>query len=98
MLFQSLRTLGAAPVLSRRWWKLAEAALRHESDIDIYHNTTDPRSKGAYNGGKFTHTQHGVEAGLATHRGGPRLHWFGSLRWSWGGGGSPVSGHFYTPG
>ncbi|MFH1069522.1 MAG: hypothetical protein V1794_07850, partial [Candidatus Glassbacteria bacterium] len=98
MLFQSLRTLGAAPELSRHWWDLAEAALRHESDIDVYHCTTDPRARGAYNGGKFTHTQHGVEAGLATHRGGPRLHWFGTLRWPWGEGGSPESGHFNTRG
>ncbi len=98
MLFQSLRTLGSARELSRRWWNLAEAALRHESDIDVYHCTTDPRARGAYNGGKFTHTQHGVEAGLATHRGGPRLHWFGTLRWPWGQGGSPESGHFNTRG
>jgi len=98
MLLQSLRTLGSAPGLSRKWWSLAEAALRHESDIDVYHTTRDTQSRGVYNGGKFTHTQHGVEAGLATHRGGPRIHWFGTLRWPWGEGGSPESGHFNTRG
>lgn len=98
MLFQSLRTLGSAPELSRKWWNLAEAALRHESDIDVYHTTKDPQSRGVYNGGKYTHTQHGVEAGLATHRGGPRIHWFGTLRWPWGEGGAPESGHFNTRG
>ncbi|GAI43629.1 unnamed protein product, partial [marine sediment metagenome] len=72
MLFQSLRTLVRVPELSCKWWNLAEAALRHESDIDIYHTTRDTRSRGVYNSGKFTHTQHGVEAGLVTHRGGPR--------------------------
>ena len=98
MLFQSLRTLEGAPDLTRKWWNLAEAALRHESDIDVYHTVGDPQSSGVYNGGKYTHTQHGVEAGLATHRGGPRLHWFGTLRWPWGEGGSPESGHFNTRG
>ena len=98
MLFQSLRTLDRAPELTRKWWNLAEAALRHESDIDVYHTTGDTQSRGVYNGGKYTHTQHGVEAGLATHRGGPRLHWFGTLRWPWGEGGSPESGHFNTRG
>jgi hypothetical protein len=96
MLFQSLRTLGTD--LSRRWWKLAEAALRHESDIDVYHNPADTRSRGVYNGGKFTHTAHGVEAALSTHRGAPHLTWFGSLRWPWGQGSAPESGHFNTRG
>ncbi|MEA2062574.1 MAG: hypothetical protein U9P14_02645 [Gemmatimonadota bacterium] len=97
MLFQSLRTL-AEPELSRRWWRLAEVGLRHESDIDIYHSPPERGARDIYSGGKFTHTQHGVEAGLATHRGGPRDHWFGSLRWPWGSGGSPESGHFNTRG
>ncbi|MBW7998283.1 MAG: hypothetical protein FVQ81_17270 [Candidatus Glassbacteria bacterium] len=97
MLFQSLRTL-TEPTLSRDWWNLATAALRHESDIDIYHSTKELGARDVYAGGKFTHTQHGVEAGLATHRGGPRSHWFGSLSWPWGQGGSPESGHFNTRG
>ncbi|HUU27675.1 MAG TPA: hypothetical protein VM123_07675 [archaeon] len=98
MLFQSLRTIDGTPELSRKWWSLAEAALRHESDIDLYHCKTDPRAGGVYNSGKFTHTQHGVEAALVTHRGGPRLTWFGSLRWPWGQGSSPESGHFNNRG
>ena len=97
MLFQSLRTL-ADRSLSSRWWNLAEAALRHESDIDIYHSTAELGARDEYAGGKYTHTQHGVEAGLATHRGGPRDPWFGSLDWPWGRGGGPESGHFNTRG
>jgi hypothetical protein len=96
MLLQSLRTAGVA--LGPRWWELAEAALRHESDIDVYHSPTDTKARGAYAGGKFTHTQHGVETALATHRGGPHLTWSGSLRWAWGQGSAPESGHFSTRG
>jgi len=98
MLFQSLRTLGGAPELSRKWWDLAEAALRHEADIDVFHNMDDPFNRGVYDGGKFTHTAHGVEAALSTHRGAPNMTWFGSLRWPWGEGSSPESGHFNTRG
>lgn len=96
MLFQSLRTLGTE--LSREWWNYAEAALRHESDIDVYHSMKETGSRVVYSGGKFTHTQHGVEAVDSTHRGSPRLTWFGSLRWPWGAGSSPESGHFNTRG
>jgi len=96
MLFQSLRTLGTE--LSREWWDFAEAALRHESDIDVYHSFTESGSRRVYSGGKFTHNQHGVEAVDSTHRGAPRITWFGSLRWPWGAGSSPESGHFNTRG
>ena len=98
MLFQSLRTLGGAPEMSGKWWELAEAALRHEADIDVFHNMDDPFNRGVYDGGKFTHTAHGVEAALSTHRGAPQMTWFGSLRWPWGEGSSPESGHFNTRG
>lgn len=98
MLLQSLRTLGSAPELSGRWWELAETALKHEADIDVFHSMDDPLNRGVYNGGKFTHTAHGVEAALSTHRGSPRLTWFGSLRWPWGQGSSPESGHFNNRG
>lgn len=47
---QSLRTLG------REWWDFAEAALRHESDIDVYHSLNETGSPAVYVGGKFTHT------------------------------------------
>lgn len=96
MLLQSLRTAGSE--LGRKWWAFAEAALRHESDIDVYHNTTDTISRGVYNGGKFTHSAHGVEAATSTHRGAPEMTWYGSLRWPWGQGSAPESGHFNTRG
>ena len=43
MLFQSLRTMGTE--LSHEWWDFAEAALRHESDIDVYHSPADSRNR-----------------------------------------------------
>jgi len=98
MLFQSLRTLDAEPATSLKWWSLAEAALRHESDIDFYHALSDTLRGGVHNGGKFTHTAHGVEAALGGHRGSPGITWFGSLRWPWGEGSNPESGHFNNRG
>ncbi|HUU27082.1 MAG TPA: hypothetical protein VM123_04650 [archaeon] len=98
MLFHSLRTASAKPDLSYRWWRLAEAGIAHESDIDIYHTRSDPQAGGAYNGGKFAHTSHGVEVVNASHRGSPRLTWWGSLTWPWGQGQSPESGHFNNRG
>ncbi|MFH1070394.1 MAG: hypothetical protein V1794_12315 [Candidatus Glassbacteria bacterium] len=73
MLFQSLRTVGGSPEISCRWWRMAEAGLRHESDIDLYHSKARSPRDGVHDGGKFTHTQHGVEAAQVGHRGGPRL-------------------------
>ena len=96
MLFQSLRTLGTD--YSNRWWGLAEAALRHESDIDLYHSPLERGAQEVYSGGKFTHTEHGVEAATGGHRGAPRMTWFGSLRWPWGAGSAPESGHFNNRG
>lgn len=96
MLFQSLRTLGTEH--SREWWRLAESALRHESDIDLYHSRVAKGAQEVYSGGKFTHTEHGVEAATAGHRGAPRMTWFGSLRWPWGAGSAPESGHFNNRG
>ncbi|MFC1614389.1 hypothetical protein ACFL5K_03755 [Gemmatimonadota bacterium] len=98
MLLQSLRTLDRETSTSLKWWKLAETGLRHESDIDLYHALEDTLRGGVHNGGKFTHTAHGVEAALAGHRGSPRLTWFGSLRWPWGEGSNPESGHFNNRG
>ena len=98
MLFQSLRTLTGGPDISYRWWRMAEAGLRHESDIDLYHSQAKSPRDGVHDGGKFTHTQHGVEAAQVGHRGGPRLTWFGKLRWPWGEGSNPESGHFNNRG
>ncbi|OGG05346.1 MAG: hypothetical protein A3F83_14970 [Candidatus Glassbacteria bacterium RIFCSPLOWO2_12_FULL_58_11] len=94
MLFQSLRTVDGDPRTSFKWWEMAAAANLHQSDIDLYHAKDSANQGGVYSGGKFTHTQHGVEAALAGHRGGPRLAWSGSLRWPWGQGSNPESGHF----
>ncbi|MCE5269949.1 hypothetical protein LLH00_01540, partial [bacterium] len=98
MILQSLRTTGLDSEISRRWWAMAGPALRHESDIDMYHVKGSSLRGGVHDGGKFTHTQHGVEAATASHRGGPRLTWFGSLRWPWGEGSNPESGHFNNRG
>ena len=94
MLLQSLRTAGIDPELSRRWWELAAPGLQHQSDIDIYHAPADSQAHGAFDGGKFAHTSHGVEVANASHRGSPRLEWWGKLTWPWGQGQSPESGHF----
>lgn len=98
MLFHSLRTASADPGLSYRWWRLAEPGLWHEADIDIYHCPDDTAASGAYNGGKFAHTSHGVEVVNASHRGSPRLTWWGTRTWPWGQGQSPESGHFNNRG
>jgi len=98
MLFHSLRTVSADPELSFRWWRLAEPGLWHEADIDIYHCPDDTTARGAFNGGKFAHTSHGVEVVNASHRGSPRLIWWGSRTWPWGQGQSPESGHFNNRG
>ncbi|HUU30288.1 MAG TPA: hypothetical protein VM123_20985 [archaeon] len=94
MLFQSLRTVEGDPSTSYKWWHMAETGLRHQSDIDYYHSPDDPFRDGIHNGGKFTHSAHGAENALASHRGSPRLTWFGSLRWPWGQSMNPESGHF----
>ncbi|OGG04734.1 MAG: hypothetical protein A3F83_10675, partial [Candidatus Glassbacteria bacterium RIFCSPLOWO2_12_FULL_58_11] len=98
MILHSLRTAGLEPSLSLGWWRLAEPALWHESDIDVYHTTADSTAHGAYNGGKFAHTSHGVEVVNASHRGSPALVWWGKLHWPWGQGQSPESGHFNNRG
>lgn len=98
MILQSLRTTGLNDEISRRWWDMAEPALRHESDIDLYHAKDRGVRDGVHDGGKFTHTAHGVDAATSTHRGGPRLTWFGKLRWTWGEGSNPESGHFNNRG
>jgi len=98
MLLQGLRTADQAPDVSNRWWLLAEPALRHEADIDVYHARSDSQAGGAFNGGKFAHTSHGVEVVNASHRGSPELTWWGKLTWPWGQGQSPESGHFNTRG
>lgn len=96
MLEQALRTVDADPDLARAWWKLGVEALWHEADIDIYHTRADRAP--VYNGGTFTHTAHGVEAGRSTHRASPRDEVYGRLQWPWGRGGGTESGHFRNRG
>jgi len=96
MLQQALRYADADPELARSWWRLGIEALWHEADIDIYHTRADRRP--IYNGGTYTHTAHGVEAGRSTHRGSPRDELWGRLDWPWGRGSCPESGHFRNRG
>ena len=91
MLTQALRTAAAEADLSARWLQLGLDGLWHEADIDIYHTRGDPAP--IYNGGTFTHTGHGVDAGRSTHRGGPRDEQWGLLDWPWGRGSTPEAGH-----
>ncbi|KKL15393.1 hypothetical protein LCGC14_2506060, partial [marine sediment metagenome] len=96
MLMQAMRNADADPALARAWWKLGIEGLWHEADIDIYHTRSDIAP--VYNGGMFTHTAHGVEAGRSTHRTAPRDEVYGLLQWPWGRGGGPESGHFRNRG
>lgn len=96
MLMQAMRNADADPRLAKSWWDLGLQALWHEADIDIYHSRIDPSL--IYNGGTFTHTAHGVEAGRSTHRGSPRDELWGLLEWPWPRGSSPEAGHLRTRG
>ncbi len=96
MLLQAIRNVDADPALARAWWDLAVQGLWHEADIDIYHTLVDPAP--IYNGGTFTHTAHGVEAGRSTHRGAPQEEMWGLLDWPWQKGSTPEAGHFRTRG
>jgi len=96
MLEQALRCADADAELARAWWDLALAALWHEADIDIYHTGDDPAP--IYNGGTFTHTSHGVDAGRSTHRGSPRDEMWGRLDWPWHRGSTPEAGHLRNRG
>lgn len=75
------------------WLKLARELAAHVRDIDIYHTDQDREE---YNCGLFWHTDHYVDAGLATHRSYSReqkatyeLH---------AGGGGPGAEHCYASG
>jgi hypothetical protein len=98
MLFHGLRATDARPEFGTNWWRVTEPALWHEADIDLYHCSTDTIARGAFNGGKFAHTSHGVEVVNAGHRGSPRLTWWGTRNWPWGRGQSPESEHFNNRG
>lgn len=75
------------------WFKIARELAAHVRDIDIYHTDQDREE---YNRGLFWHTDHYVDAGLATHRSYSReqkatyeLH---------AGGGGPGAEHCYASG
>ncbi|KPK85206.1 MAG: hypothetical protein AMJ81_03960 [Phycisphaerae bacterium SM23_33] len=95
-LLQAMRNAEADPALAKAWWDLGLAALRHEADIDVYHCTDDPAP--IYNGGTFTHTSHGVDAGRSTHRGSPTDEMWGRLDWPWHRGSNPEAGHLRNRG
>lgn len=98
MLLQALRRSGRDERGSAIWAELGIDAARHQADIDIYHTKEDPHGNGVYNGGKFVHTAHALEAGRSGHRGQDSLDFWGDLDWPWGRGGGPESGHFDNEG
>jgi len=94
MLLHAIRSVDAHPELAQGWWDYGRAALLHEADIDIHHSTAEAGENRPWAGGKFTHTSHGVEAERSGHASFVSPHLFGTLRWSWGLGGGPESGHW----
>ena len=94
MLLHAVRDTEAQPELANTWWEYGRAALLHEADIDIHHSTVEAGENASWAGGKHTHTEHGVEAERSGHAARPPVHVFGTLRWPWGPGGGPESGHW----
>ena len=94
MLLHAVRDLDTQAELASSWWEYGRAALLHEADIDIHHSTVEAGENPAWAGGKHTHTEHGIEAERAGHAARPRPHVYGTLRWPWGLGGGPESGHW----
>ena len=76
-----------------RWLELASDLAKHVIDIDIYHTEQDRPS---YNGGLFWHTDHYLDAGLATHRTYSKSSLEKKAGCSYGGG--PSNEHNYTSG
>jgi PcRGLX-like N-terminal RIFT barrel domain len=74
----------------RRWWRLADAGVRHMIDIDIYHTDGD---RPEFNHGLFWHTDHYLPAATCTHRTYSRHNSRGT---DYGGG--PGNEHNYTSG
>jgi hypothetical protein len=77
----------------RRWGDLARDLAAHVADIDINHTDVDREE---YCRGLFWHTDHYLDAGLATHRMASREH----LEWKNPAlcGGGPAAEHCYTSG
>lgn len=76
-----------------KWGVLATDLVRHVLDVDIYHTSCDREE---YNQGLFWHTDHYVDAGLATHRSFSKEHVQGKDARYCGGG--PGAEHCYTTG
>ena len=98
IILHAARTAEVKPELSRDWWRFGREAALHEADIDIHHSTLEAGENGAWAGGKQTHTEHGVEAERSAHTGRVAPHVFGTLKWPWGPGGGPESGHWNSRG
>jgi len=94
MLLQAVRTVDAKPELANAWWEYGRQALLHEADIDFHHSTVEAGERPTWAGAKHTHTEHGVEAERSGHAARPLPHVYGTLRWPWGPGGGPESGHW----
>jgi hypothetical protein len=74
-----------------RWFDLFAPMARHVMDIDIYHTAQD---RAVWNGGLFWHTDHYVDARLATHRTYSRHNQCDGQPY----GGGPCNEHNYTTG
>jgi hypothetical protein len=98
MLLHAVRSVDARPEVAREWWRFGREAILHEADIDLHHSTVEGGEWPPWAGGKQTHTEHGVEAERSAHTGRVAPHMFGTLRWPWGPGGGPESGHFNNRG
>jgi len=98
MLLHAVRALDARPELAQGWWQFGWEAVLHEADIDLHHSAPEAGENPAWAGGKQTHTEHGVEAERSAHTGRVAPHMFGTLRWPWGPGGGPESGHWNSRG
>jgi len=97
-LMQCVRTVDERPDLALKWWALGEPALRHESDLDVYHTSEDTHNFGVYNNGKHHHTDHLFEPGRATHRAYEEDNIAGDLSWYEIRGGGPESQHMGSRG
>lgn len=75
------------------WFSMADELAHHVMDIDIYH--TD-RDRYRYNQGLFWHTDHHLDAGMATHRTHSKKHWEVKPQHLIGGG--PAPDHNYATG
>ncbi|NRA39013.1 MAG: hypothetical protein HRU15_12790 [Planctomycetes bacterium] len=98
LMMQAIRRNGLNDASARQFIEAGLYAAIHQADIDTYHTSEDPHGGYAYNGGKFTHTEHLLEPGRAGHRQSDCHAMYGDLDWPWGKGGGPESGHYDNEG